>query len=404
MQMYDLFFFFSYLCSGKVMNMKKIIITISCTILSSALFSCDQIRSKMTPAGVETDTSTVTEVVEIPQTDSLSILVAGDLMQHQPQINAAYTGSGYDYSECFELVKEIVSDADVAIANFEVTLGGRPYKGYPCFSAPDEYLVAILNAGFDVLTTGNNHCLDTGKRGLERTIVMMDSLNVPHLGTYRDSLERAQHYPLIVEKNGFRIALLNFTYATNGLQVRKPNIVNYIDTVEIASDIRKAKRMKPDLLIALPHWGVEYSLIPAAADKALADWLFAQGVDHIIGGHPHVVQQMECRNDSTADGGNILVYSLGNYISNQYMENTTGGAMVRLDFTKTGDEVKLEKYGYMLTHCSRPQVSGRKNYRIVPVWMDEELNDGDKAIRDRFMRRMDRLFEQHNKNFGPYEF
>lgn len=387
------------------MNMKKIFVTISCAVLSTALLSCEEIKGRLLPSvEASADTVKVLEVVEeTPKTDSLSILVAGDLMQHQPQINAAFTGRGYDYSDCFALVKDIVSAADLSIANFEVTLGGKPYKGYPCFSAPDDYLRAILDAGFDVLTTGNNHCLDTGKRGLERTLTMMDSLHVPHLGTYRDSLERVKNYPLLVEKNGFRIALLNFTYATNGLQVRKPNIVNYIDTVEIAADIRKAKRMKPDLLIALPHWGIEYSLIPATADKSLADWLFAQGVDHIIGGHPHVVQPMECRNDSSENGGNVLVYSLGNYLSNQYMDNTTGGAMVRLEFTKTGEKVRLEKYGYMLTHCSRPQVSGRKNYRIVPVWMDEELNAGDKAIRDKFVRRMERLFEQNNKQFGYFE-
>ena len=157
--------------------MRKIILTITCAVLSTALISCEQNKSKFLPATEEaTDTVAPTEVVEVPKTDSLSILVAGDLMQHQPQINAAYNGSGYDYTDCFALVKDIVSAADLAIANFEVTLGGRPYKGYPCFSAPDAYLNAILDAGFDILTTGNNHCLDTGKRGLERTLTMMDSL------------------------------------------------------------------------------------------------------------------------------------------------------------------------------------------------------------------------------------
>ena len=106
-------------------------------------------------------------------------------MQHQTQIDAARTEDGtYDYTACFAKVKEQISKADLAIGNFEVTLGGKPYCGYPTFSAPDEYLAAIKDAGFDLLLTANNHCLDKGKKGLERTILMLDSLRMTHIGTY----------------------------------------------------------------------------------------------------------------------------------------------------------------------------------------------------------------------------
>ena len=278
--------------------MKKLIFAVLCMALISPCVSC-QNTGKKSGLKVEGDDS-IQETIST--TDSLSILVAGDLMQHMPQINAAYNSSTgkYDYTACFELVKPIVSAADLAIANFEVTMGGKPYKGYPCFSAPDEYLDGIIGAGFDVLTTGNNHCLDSRQRGLERTIDMMDAKKVPHLGTYKNAQEREKQYPLLVEKNGFRIVLLNFTYATNGLRVQQPNVVNYIDTVQIAADIQKAKGMNPDLIIAIPHWGIEYSLLPNKPDKDLADWLFKQGVDHIIGGHPHVLQPMERRNAQAA--------------------------------------------------------------------------------------------------------
>lgn len=377
--------------------MKKFLIAIVYMAIMLPCISCDKSTKKENG-----EASALEDDPEEIKVDSLSILVAGDLMQHQPQINAAFNGKGYDYTDCFSLVKDEISKADIAIANFEVTLGGKPYKGYPCFSAPDEYLRAILDAGFDVLTTGNNHCLDTRQRGLERTIDMMDSLHVPHLGTYKNAQEREKNYPLIAEKNGFRIALLNFTYATNGLRVQAPNIVNYIDKTQIAADIKKAKSMNPDLIIAIPHWGIEYSLHPNKPDKELADWLFSQGVDHIIGGHPHVLQPMERRNGTAENGGNLLVYSLGNYISNQYMDNTVGGGMVRMDFVKENGKVKLVKYGYMLTYCSRPRNSGKKNYRIVPVEMDDQLNAGDKSIRDKFLRTATDLFEKNNVDFGKY--
>ena len=107
--------------------------------------------------------------------------------------------------------------------------GGKPYQGYPTFSAPDEYLQAIKDAGFDVLLTANNHCLDRGKTGLERTITQIESFSIPYAGTYRNAIERKQFYPLFIRKKGFYIAILNYTYGTNGIKASAPNIVNYID-------------------------------------------------------------------------------------------------------------------------------------------------------------------------------
>ena len=168
--------------------------------------------------------------VTLSSQERITLLFVGDLMQHRAQIDAARTSDGkYDYSPCFSLVKEEISRADIAIGNLEVTLGGKPYQGYPTFSAPDEYLQAIKDAGFDVLLTANNHCLDRGKTGLERTITQIESFSIPYAGTYRNAIERKQLYPLFIRKKGFCIAMLNYTYGTNGIKASAPNIVNYID-------------------------------------------------------------------------------------------------------------------------------------------------------------------------------
>ena len=189
-------------------------------------------------------------------TQTVSLLFAGDMMQHAPQITAARQPDGtYAYDECFEAVGADVASADVAICNFEVTLGGPPYKGYPQFSAPDDYFEAMTRAGFDVFLTANNHCLDKGRAGLERTIRTIDSLGYVQLGTYLDSLDRCARYPAVVEKNGIRIALLNYTYGTNGLPDRKPAIVNRIDRRQMKADIERARQSSPDLIIANMHWG-----------------------------------------------------------------------------------------------------------------------------------------------------
>ena len=343
--------------------------------------------------------------VTLSAQERITLLFAGDLMQHTEQIKAAKTPDGYDYSDCFKHVKEEISRADVAVANLEVTLGGQPYRGYPAFSAPDEFLYAIKDAGFDVLLTANNHCLDRGKKGLERTILMLDSLQLPYAGTYVDSEARSRRYPLLVEKNGFRIALLAYTYATNGLSPVAPTLVNYIDKEQMKEDILAARRMNPDVIIACMHWGVEYRSLPEKAEKELADWLIAQGVDHVIGSHPHVLQPMEVRADTQVNDKHLVVYSLGNFISNMSKVHTDGGAMVKLELKKLWGITRLEKCSYSLVWTSRPVLSGKKNYELYPSeYIMKPLKDEEFIRFSRFLDNSRQLFEHHNKGIKEYFF
>ena len=325
----------------------------------------------------------------------LSLLIAGDLMQHMPQVKAALQPDGsYNYDECFAGIKAEVERADVAIANFEVTLAGPPYRGYPQFSAPDDFLRGSIDAGFDILLTANNHCADTHRHGMERTLMMMDSLGVAHLGTYRNAYERWKHYPYLLEKNGLRIVLLNFTYDTNGMPVPAPCVVNLLDTVEIAADLQTAHKMNPDVIIALPHWGLEYHTLPSEEQQTLAQWLLEHGVDHVIGGHPHVAQPLELRND----GRNLIAWSMGNVVSNQSKPNTYGGYMVRLDFTKRDSITTLSDSYYTLYWVSRPPDSGNRHpYRILPIdYPDSLLTPTEQRLRGTIRKSMRHLMEKHN--------
>ena len=341
--------------------------------------------------------------VTLSAQERITLLFAGDLMQHTEQIKAAKTPDGYDYSDCFKHVKEEISRADVAVANLEVTLGGQPYRGYPAFSAPDEFLYAIKDAGFDVLLTANNHCLDRGKKGLERTILMLDSLRLPYAGTYVDSEARSRRYPLLVEKNGFRIALLAYTYATNGLSPVAPTLVNYIDKEQMKEDILAARRMNPDVIIACMHWGVEYRSLPEKAEKELADWLIAQGVDHVIGSHPHVLQPMEVRAGDNVNDKHLVVYSLGNFISNMSKLHTDGGAMVKLELKRLWGITRLEKCSYSLVWTSRPVLSGKKNFELYPSeYIMKPLKDEEFIRFSRFLDNSRQLFEHHNKGIKEY--
>lgn len=301
-----------------------------------------------------------------PTTTQLSLLFAGDFMQHLAQIEAAQTDSGYCYDDCWQYVRDEISRADIAIGNFETTLGGKPYNGYPSFCAPDEFFTSLVDAGFDIFLTSNNHSLDTGKRGIERTISRMNEEDrIAQVGTYIDPSDRDNRYPYVFEKNGIKIALLNYTYGTNGLTESAPNIVNRIDTTIMAQDIAKARAAAPDAIIACMHWGIEYDQQPNKSQYELADWLIAHGVDHIIGSHPHVIQPLEMRQDS-AGKEHLVVYSLGNYISNMKIRATDGGMMVRL-VLKKDSVTRVADCGYSLVYTARPVKSGKKNFELIPA-------------------------------------
>lgn len=337
---------------------------------------------------------TTADTDDADSTRTITLLFVGDMMQHIPQVHAAADGKGgYNYDACFENVKAEIESADVAIANLEVTLAGEPYSGYPQFSAPDGFAAGIRNAGFDVLLTCNNHCCDTGKEGLERTLKVLDSLGIAHLGSYRNEAERTKGYPYLVEKNGFRIVLLAYTYGTNGRSVPSPCVVNQIDTLQMATDIAKARQMKPDAVIAFMHWGIEYELTPNNEQKELADWLIGHGVDHVVGSHPHVVQPLEMRADHKGNK-HLIAWSLGNYISNQPKPASTGGLMVKLTLQKDST-VRVADADYSLVWVSRPAFSGRRNYTLFYADVaDSILNAAERNRCAEFKNSVKRIFPQ----------
>jgi len=313
---------------------------------------------------------------------SVKIIFAGDLMGHMPQHNAARQADGsYDYSPCFRYVADYVKSADLAILNLEVPLAGKPYSGYPQFSAPESLAGDARDAGFDIMTTANNHCMDRGQRGLERTLRALDSLGIPHLGTYRDSVQRNEEHPMIVERNGLRIALLCYTYGTNGIEVRHPNVVNMIDTAEMSRDLRVARERGADYIITLIHWGIEYATRCNWEQQTTARWLLEHGCDAVIGGHPHVVQNFTL----DAIPGNerypeIVVYSMGNLVSNQRDVNTDGGIMIELELTKSKNRESItQNCRYLPYWVHRGTVDGLYQYYIVPS-TDAVANPGKYQI------------------------
>lgn len=302
-------------------------------------------------------------------TTRLSILFVGDIMQHDSQIAAAYDTliKGYDYASCFQFIRPYLDSADLTIGNLEVTLAGLPYKGYPQFSAPDELLKTLKDVGFDVLVTANNHCVDRGRKGLERTIMMLDSIDISHTGTFADTVDRLNDYPLMVTPNDFNLAILNYTYGTNGMPIEKPNMVNLIDTAVIRNDLLKAKEANPDAIIVFMHWGSEYQSLPSKFQKEITEFCFLHGAKLVIGSHPHVLQPMEWRKETD----HFVAYSLGNFVSGQRKRYTDGGAMLTIELEKitqadSSSVTHLANSSYQLEWVYR--TSGKdKKYFILPA-------------------------------------
>lgn len=262
------------------------------------------------------------------------IVAAGDLMQHMPQVNAALDSCGrYDYRKSFRHVARIMRGADLAIVNLETTLSDEgPYSGYPSFRSPAAVADAMRDMQIDLAAMANNHCCDRGGAGIRATTRILDSRGIRRTGVYRDSLDHSLNNIHVFRRNGLSLAVINYTYGTNGLPVPKGCMVNHLDTTVMSRDIAAARDLKPDCIIAVVHWGNEYQRHPDAAQRSMAAFMRRHGVDVIIGSHPHVVQPVEC--DSTQG---VTIYSLGNFVSNQRKRYCDGGIIATIDIERKGD-------------------------------------------------------------------
>ena len=336
----------------------------------------------------------------------ISFLFMGDIMGHGPQIKSAWQENKkqYEYSEVFNPLDDIISSVDFAIGNLEVTLAGRPFKGYPQFSSPDELAVACKNSGMDVLVTANNHSCDRKNNGIVRTLDVLDSLNILHTGTFKDVKNREKNNLLVLSKDGIKVGLLNYTYGTNGLSFSDPVYVNLVDSVLIKKDVINAKNKNLDKLVVFVHWGYEYKDFPNSYQKKYNRFFQDLGVDIVIGSHPHVIQPMEYskRNDHEF----LTVFSLGNFVSNQRAERKDGGAMLRLSFKKTGNNILIsrkeyipvwvhkfienEKYHFQILPCARPvynekYFSNKEDFQKMKTFLDNtraHLNTNNLAIKE----------------------
>ncbi len=249
----------------------------------------------------------------------IRVVMVGDMLMHERVLDTGKQVDGsYNYNHLFANVKDEIKAADLAIVNQEAILGGTELglSGYPSFNSPYELGIAEVTAGFDVILHATNHTLDKGKTGVENCMQFWDTTypHIPYLGINKSQEEQDENI-YVYEQDGIRIAILNYTYGTNGIPTPKgmPYIVNYLEEDKVIADLAIANRIA-DFLIVCPHWGTEYVLEADQSQKKWTQLFLENGVDLVIGAHPHVIEPVEWVSD---DAGNqmLVYYSLGNFLN-----------------------------------------------------------------------------------------
>ncbi|MBE7021865.1 MAG: CapA family protein [Ruminococcaceae bacterium] len=286
--------------------------------------------------------------------ETISILALGDNLLHMPVVNSGKQADGtYDYAHLFAGLQPAIREADLAVIGQETIFGGREqgYSGYPLFNSPTDMGKSLAMAGFDVVLHASNHVLDMGAAGVEHTLHFWKSYPGMRVLGINENEEEKQTVE-IEEVKGATLALLNYTYGTNGISVpaNKEYLVNYIDREKIEQDALFAEA-NADFTIAFMHWGTEYSIMPDAEQKSLAQAMCDWGVDLIIGSHPHVIEPVEWR--SSENGNKMLVYySLGNFVSRQKEARNLLGGMAEVSLSYDGESVSIADYAFVpiVTH------------------------------------------------------
>ncbi|QQK08680.1 CapA family protein [Miniphocaeibacter halophilus] len=359
--------------------MKKYFVKIMYTLfLLSFLVSCNSKTEAVKTTEIENKEKVESEQVESEQEDrieTVKITATGDIMYHPGTFNSnvnAETGK-YDFRFFYNDMEKYIQAADLMIGNYETTsTPTRELSDYPMFNTPENSIEDLKNAGFDILTTANNHCLDSRVQGIIDTIDALDKYGVRHTGTWK---EGEKDY-LIEEVNGIKIGVLAYTERFNGMEViladNEKEMVSPLNEEQIEKDIKELKSKDVDIILVFPHWGEEYMTMPTEKQKELGHKILNWGADMVLGSHPHVVQPVE---KVEVDGKDkYIVYSLGNSISGQRkeflgIEGVEGGLFVEMEFTKDfkNKTTEIKSINFVPTYVRDDRSSGKIQYKTQPI-------------------------------------
>lgn len=347
----------------------------------------------------------------IETVSDVRLTFTGDIMCHSYQYNEAYdrnTGE-YDFMHNFQDMKKYFDKADFVIGNLETVFAGADVgiSDYPCFNTPDSFADSIDYAGFDLLTTANNHCMDKRMAGALRTLDVLDEHGIDHIGTYRSQEDRNVIY--IKEINGMRIAFLSYTYGTNGISVPESWLVNLMDEELIKSDIERAKELKPDIIVVMPHMGNEYEEYVRDVFKNWAHMMLEAGADIVVASHPHILQPMETVELTKSDGSTrtgFIMYSMGNFISSQTTPPRNASILLNIELEKIGNnDAYIKEVSFVPIWTQFQNADWQNHFVVRSVYEMLTLSPDDlaKTVRSKDVPRLKEIHFQTTKTLLGYD-
>lgn len=349
--------------------------------------------------------------VSVPEDSVLTVTLCftGDLMCHSTQFNYANVGADtFDFTGVYKEVKTFLSESDFTVGNLETVVAGKNkgYSGYPYFNAPDDFIYALKDAGFDLLITANNHALDQGWDGVKRTIEIINDNQLYQTGTFvskedRDSVR-------IFEINSIKIGFLAYSENTNGLPIPKGKdfAINLIDEELIKNDIVKAREKNVDVVLVHLHFGQEYLREPDDYQKQIVNKIIGLGADIIIGGHPHVIQPVNFfkTNNAELDSG-FVAYSLGNFVSNQRWRYSDAGLILNIQISKNilTDSIYIREVNYLPTWVFKGETEKGREYVILPSQLSNDttcnyLTKHDKKLMEEAFSDTKEIINKYSNN------
>lgn len=330
------------------------------------------------------------EVQADPDTRA-TLAAVGDIMMYDSQLtDALQEDQTYDFTHFFEAISPFTISPDLTVGNLELNmLGSGPYVGNPktdpYFNAPSSLATELSDIGFDILQTGNTYSIMNGTKGLQSTIDILNQNSIDHVGTHASDPDQSASGGVVLrEINGIRIAFIGFTkgvnnmllttnkYAVDLLYVDYNSEYKNVDATGILKRVDAAKKLDPDVIVAMLHWGGEYELEISETQEEIRDLLFKNGVDVILGSHSHVVGPMEMREVETTDGEKkqcFVAYSLGNFISDMDKDYTMESAILNLEFTKSGETGKttISNVSYTPLYILDRGEGAEKRFEVLPI-------------------------------------
>ena len=347
-------------------------------VIGIVILSLNQNKKNVDKSKDDVNENTNKVVEELPKEKRMSIISVGDILIHESVYKDAEKEDGsYDFHYMFTDIEPIIKRYDLKFCNQESNIGGKTLgiSGYPSFNSPDEIGDELVNLGFNLISLANNHTLDKGEDAALYSNSYWKSKNVNFAGSYSSNEERNE--VKIYEQNGIKYAFLAYTTISNA-KVRKDYLLNMYSADKAKEDVEKVKDQVDVILVSM-HWGVEDTNTPTESQRQIADYLSSLGVNMIIGHHPHVVQPVEYVNDT------LVIYSLGNFISNQLSIDLNNGIglMYGIDIVVDDNGVRFEnEYKELVLSYAEKST----NFKVIPFSkLNNNLLNNYESIREQYM-------------------